>query len=638
MIQPALTFVIYQQGLFARRETIQRGVIRIGRHSGNHLSLDDAAVAERHALIEIDGAKSITLSNLGGESTLAVNGRWVDEVILAVGDRITVGSSELLLEEVVAESAALAPTRTQQGVVVAANQNGPAVAANQPGTPPLQFGSIADHGLAQAYAMLKRGPAVRLEEVELPHVTAAEVSIAWGENVLHVAHLVPPRNFYVGDEQDPTRPFDFLIPREKLGVAHMPLLLCDESGIWVVIPPLAMGYVDTADGTRLSLAAARAHGIPCAQMPGAVQLALGVGTRAYLQLADITFRVGAVRAGKPMARGLFSALDATALGYLGLSALSVGGLLSSMAFLVPPLGLSGDEDMSPDRLYLLQQYLAAASEREQKPAAAPLDSPTGGESAPGARADGAEGAMGAPDTAQRDRRYAIAGTADRTEQRRSSDQQVREARDYGIISLLNSGLLGDPAAPTAVFGADIAVGSDAVSAQGNLWGDDLGRALGAGGLALSDAGDGGGGRTDSIGLREIGTIGHDGNGEPGMGFDRGRPSGSHRTSAPRLRMGQVNVSGRLPPQTIQRVVRQNFARLRSCYEHGLLSNPGLTGRVGVRFVIGRDGAVANVANVGSDLPDPKVIDCVSRAFYDITFPKPEGGVVSVTYPIVFQPD
>ena len=107
---------------------------------------------------------------------------------------------------------------------------------------------------------------------------------------------------------------------------------------------------------------------------------------------------------------------------------------------------------------------------------------------------------------------------------------------------------------------------------------------------------------------------------------------------PRLREGETRISGRLPPDTIQRVVRQNHPRFRLCYEKGLMTNPNLTGRVGVRFVIGSDGRVTHVAEGGSDLPDPNVISCVSRAFYDIGFPKPEGGIVTVVYPIVFQPD
>ena len=97
------------------------------------------------------------------------------------------------------------------------------------------------------------------------------------------------------------------------------------------------------------------------------------------------------------------------------------------------------------------------------------------------------------------------------------------------------------------------------------------------------------------------------------------------------------MSGRLPPEVIQRIVRQNFGRFRLCYENGLRGSPSLQGRVAVRFVIGRDGAVSNVANGGSDLPDASVVSCVVRAFYGLSFPQPENGIVTVTYPIMFTP-
>ena len=63
-------------------------------------------------------------------------------------------------------------------------------------------------------------------------------------------------------------------------------------------------------------------------------------------------------------------------------------------------------------------------------------------------------------------------------------------------------------------------------------------------------------------------------------------------SRPQVRMGATQVNGRLPPEVIQRIVRQNFGRFRLCYENGLRNNPNLQGRVSVRFVIGRDGAVS----------------------------------------------
>ena len=86
-----------------------------------------------------------------------------------------------------------------------------------------------------------------------------------------------------------------------------------------------------------------------------------------------------------------------------------------------------------------------------------------------------------------------------------------------------------------------------------------------------------------------------------------------------MRVG-AEVNGRLPPEVIQRIVRQNYGRFRLCYENGLRNNPNLQGRVGVRFVIGRDGAVSNVSNGGSDMPDAAVVQCVVRAYYGLSFP------------------
>jgi hypothetical protein len=104
-----------------------------------------------------------------------------------------------------------------------------------------------------------------------------------------------------------------------------------------------------------------------------------------------------------------------------------------------------------------------------------------------------------------------------------------------------------------------------------------------------------------------------------------------------MRPGVTTVRGRLPSEVIQRVVRQNYGRFRQCYEAGLRTNPNLTGRVTARFVIGRDGAVTNAVNGGGDLPDAAVTSCVISAFYGLSFPSPDNGIVTVTYPIMLTP-
>ena len=144
---------------------------------------------------------------------------------------------------------------------------------------------------------------------------------------------------------------------------------------------------------------------------------------------------------------------------------------------------------------------------------------------------------------------------------------------------------------------------------------------------------------EGIPVGEPGTLGQGtgtGTGQ-GLGSGHGRLGGSHRAKPPQIRMGATQVSGRLPPEVIQRIVRQNFGRFRLCYENGLRNNPNLQGRVSVRFVIGRDGAVSQVSNGGSDMPDSGVVSCTVRSFYGLSFPQPSGGIVTVTYPIMFAP-
>ena len=112
---------------------------------------------------------------------------------------------------------------------------------------------------------------------------------------------------------------------------------------------------------------------------------------------------------------------------------------------------------------------------------------------------------------------------------------------------------------------------------------------------------------------------------------------SHPVKSPSIRQGATQVNGRLPPEVIQRIVRQNFGRYRLCYERGLAKNPTLSGRVAVKFVIGRDGAVTSASDGGSDMTDKTLVSCVVDGFKSLTFPQPEGGIVTVVYPIIFNP-
>jgi hypothetical protein len=99
----------------------------------------------------------------------------------------------------------------------------------------------------------------------------------------------------------------------------------------------------------------------------------------------------------------------------------------------------------------------------------------------------------------------------------------------------------------------------------------------------------------------------------------------------------TQVAGRLPPAMIQRVVRENYEKFRYCYEKGLARDPTLAGRIAVRFVIERDGSVSRAGVAGNDMPDCDVSSCLVRIYKTLRFPKPDGGIVTVVYPIMFAP-
>jgi hypothetical protein len=726
MAKAVVTFATYQGGQLISRDSVTHDIVKVGRDPKSHLRVDDPAASRMHAVIEVASPAEITLIDLGNDPGTYVNGERINKCRLRVGDRIDIGNTQLILENVEADGAgrfesrraaeqvpAYAASDTGQFAGAAAgygsaatggypslqsgafearsdgfNPHGTMVgglSAPQPQAAAVQTGGYAtgSHAAAPAparqsygyagqggsagytnghaasnhassghggqggggnytYAMVKSGPDVSPDEVELAHVQAAEVMILWGTNVLHVAHLSPPRNFYVGEEQNKAFTVDFFIPAEKLGAARVPVVIADQSTISVVIPPHASGEIEGPDGSRISLDQARRQAQPCGELPGGHQLPIGVGTKVRVQLGDIVFQVAAVNAGKPIAHGLASGIDWNVMAYFGLSLLSVGGLVAAMAFFVPPLGLSDDEGIDQDQLYLIQQYLNAAAEREleeEETEQVSDDNADNKEGGTGTRAKGEEGSMGKETSKATNKRYAVQGPQDNQDPHIARQAALREAMEFGMIGLLNTGASGDPNAPTAPWGRDTSLGTDEVSAMGNMWGDEIGDAFGSGGLGLSGIGEGGGGRGEGIGLGNIGTMGHGAGTGTGQGFGsgHGRLGGSHRTKTPQVRMGATQVSGRLPGEVIRRIVRQNFGRFRLCYEQGLGRNPNLEGRVTVRFVIGRDGAVSNVSNGGSDLPDSSVVSCVVKAFYGLSFPKPEGGIVTVSYPIMLQP-
>ena len=120
-------------------------------------------------------------------------------------------------------------------------------------------------------------------------------------------------------------------------------------------------------------------------------------------------------------------------------------------------------------------------------------------------------------------------------------------------------------------------------------------------------------------------------GSIGLGNAFGRLGGNARN----VRMGALSVTGALPPEVVQRIVRQNFGRLRLCYEKALQKNDKLRGKLTARFEIDDKGAVGSAA-VAGELKDDAFEKCLEQVFTGLSFPRPETGVVAVRIPLEFE--
>ena len=84
-----------------------------------------------------------------------------------------------------------------------------------------------------------------------------------------------------------------------------------------------------------------------------------------------------------------------------------------------------------------------------------------------------------------------------------------------------------------------------------------------------------------------------------------------------------------------RVIAGLRPRFRQCYNTGLQSDPGMSGKVVIAAKVGPNGEVqsANVAS-NSGLSD-SVASCIARAVRGATFAAPGGGVSTLNIPVTF---
>jgi hypothetical protein len=446
-----------------------------------------------------------------------------------------------------------------------------------------------------------------------------EVVLSWGDassrTVLAVTQVSPGGSLSLGESGE------LLVPAEVLGTERAEIVRYE--------PDCAVAFAPR--GARL-----RVDGWPrdeeCAEIAPGHVVELIVGAFAV--------RLARVRAAPRVAGAPLEGLRRSGAGFIAGSAVAHLAAFAAVALFAPALGATEENPYDADRLALMQRLLNARAAAETERPESDGSAQSGGDSNAGQPARGPEGALGRPD-AHSEGRWAARGNARPDEVTLPRERALAAAAQWGILGMLPSLAGGDPNVPVVPWGT-VLQGADDRSAAGHLYGATIDDAFGDG-LGLTGPGNGGGGQANAIGLFGFDSLGYASSGTcgpgpcDGIGRGIGTTGRIHRSRFVGPRYGNPQANGHLPAEVIQRIVRQNDGRYRFCYENGLKANPNLQGRVTVRFLIDRAGAVAVASDAGSDIPDEAVRRCVVSSFTALSFPAPDSGVVTVVYPIVFSP-
>ena len=446
-----------------------------------------------------------------------------------------------------------------------------------------------------------------------------QVELSWRDarssTVLGIKEVKPGETLALGEKGD------LMVPEEVLCADRAEIVRFDGETATAHVPP----------GGKLRL-----DGWPRDER----ELEIASGHVVEVYVGAFVVRLTRVRAGTRPAAAPLEGLKRSGFGVICGSALMHAAVFAAIAFISPSLGASEEDPYDRDRILLMQRMLNASAqlEKENKPDDSEVS--TGGDVNAGAQTRGAEGEAGKETAENKNARWSARGSATPETATLPRESVMNEAANWGLIGML-PGAMQALNAPTLPWGT-VLNGSDDDNKIGHLYGGSMDDALGTGGWGLSGTGQGGGGIADAIGLNGMGGLGHTGTcfgpNCGGIGVGYGKPGGGYKPRNIRVREpGGVTTNGHLPPEVIQRIVRQNFGRFTFCYQNGLKTNPNLEGRVTVKFVIGRDGAVQLSADGGSDIPDASVKQCVVSSFAGMSFPAPDNGMVTVVYPLMFTP-
>jgi hypothetical protein len=661
-------------------QIFDRDIIKIGRLSSAHLRLEDPKVSRIHAVIDIAaGSDEVSIIDMGSAEGTEVNGEKVSRARLSNGDEITLGESRLVVlldqadigalvsehqsllddgdlsiepdaDEAFAavktghfevgpppgeqpaeepadlntamreELADLEPPAEQSSVFETNDELSDAIAesaetpeADEPvfkfeppeGAEPEPAPAAAPPQVAAQPPPPAQGMVVGAsplppipEDPITPENRFLEVALRWSGDVIEVKRVREVPKFSIGSAEDD----DLFVPVEEFANASsFDLVTGGESGQWMLNFTPKMGGTVKRGGQTQPLSEA-----------GRGSIAVTDDMEVTLELGYFTLEIK--NASRSRAIPLPPLLDTFFINTVLVTLFASASMMATL-LLFPTDGLNDDDDLMTNTSQFQTLIL-----KKKEPDKSFLDR-LKGKNAKGKAAKKDKGSSGDKKSKNKDGKRTF--------------KKKDKPTDEDIVASKMAQLFGSKGGAAQIFGADMG-GSELQNLLGNMSGSKAAAAFGEGGLSFRGSGPGGGGTGDAtFGLGNVGTRGR-GSGDSGYGTGEGG-LGKKRSRDVSISSGRPVITGSLDKEIIRRIVREHQGEIRYCYTKELTRNPGLGGKVIMKWVISGSGKVVKASVAENQMGSSSVGSCLASRIKRWRFPKPKGGgIVVVSYPFVFK--
>lgn len=604
------------------RQNFDQSKVVIGRILSADFRVPDARVSRIHALLERLDDGSIRITDLASSHGTTVNGERVIERVVGPADDLRIAGLKLNMAYSFVEDAPVGPrSEPVSAPVQQVSAASPSVQASAAPAPPSSSAPVVKVNRdPTVIRSLKDSASSRgVLEASSHSTEELEVTVYWGETVLNIDHF---RNRSKTIRIGETEGNDYIVASHVLP-KQFDFIKVGKGRAEIKMHPSMRGSARVG-GKLLQFEQGAESAIP-------PSVEISRDDIAKIQVGSVHFFFMFV--GKPPAIRRDAIFDQGKLFWFLQILFSVLGLAAMVLAGLYKAPIEGRVKEFPERFrkVIVQTYKAQAKpavvgEKAQTGQSTPnaqevkTEAKAGGNEGAGAREKGEEGKRGSTTSTKT---AGVTNKTTRTPRKKPNPKPVETPSESILSTLKNSGISQKVAR---------ASGQESLNEAFSGVGGSTGSSAGTGGSGLQGGGKAGGGT--AVGVGGLGTSGFSG-GAQGQGA--GSLPGKGETAISTESMN-VYVLGSLSREEIERVVNAHRNEIRYCYDQELKRNPGLNGKVTMKWTI-VDGGLVDGARVKENTTGAaSLANCIAGSLKDWRFPSPaQGSKAEVEWPWVFKP-